>query len=122
MLLTMLPKSLSLPLQPPLWRLCGCRPPVKMAAMIDQLLEQLRASVTTSATLPEQTRADLLAHLQSMEEELRAHPEAPAESGPPAESHGLARLRASVEELEASHPEITSLVSRLATHLSNLGI
>ena len=92
-----------------------------MDVMIDQLLEQLRTSVTTSATLPEQTRADLLAHLQSMEEELRAHPEAPAESAP-AESHGLARLRASVEELEASHPDITSLVSRLATHLSNLGI
>lgn len=89
--------------------------------MIDQLLEQLRTSVTTSATLPERTRADLLAHLQSMEEELRAHPETPAES-PPAESHGLSRLRESVEELEASHPEITSLVSRLATHLGNLGI
>jgi hypothetical protein len=103
---------------PVVWRPAA----IKMGVMIDQLLEQLRTSVTTSSTLPEQTRADLLAHLQSMEEELRAHPEAPAESSPPAESHGLARLRASVEELEASHPDITSLVSRLATHLSNLGI
>jgi hypothetical protein len=89
-------------------------------AMIDPLLEQLRKELKT-ATLPETTRADLLAHLESMEAELRAHPEGSSESGP-AESHGLARLRASVEELEASHPEITSLVSRLATHLSNLGI
>ena len=84
--------------------------------MIDQLLEQLRASVAQSSTLPAETKADLLAHVDAMAAELAATPETPAEP------HGLAKLRASVEDLEASHPELTSLVSRLATHLSNLGI
>jgi hypothetical protein len=89
--------------------------------MIDQLLEQLRASVKNATTLPSETRDDLLAHVAAMEEELKATPEASPEPGA-GELHGLARLRASVEELEASHPDITSLVSRLATQLSNLGI
>jgi len=102
---------------PVVWRTAA----VKIDATIDQLLEQLRTSVSTSATLPEKTRDDLLAHLEAMEEELKAHPEGSTEVAP-AKFHGLARLRASAEELEASHPDITSLVSRLATHLSNLGI
>lgn len=77
--------------------------------------------MSESATLPEKTKADLLAHLEAMAEELKASPEAPGAGGA-GEPHGLARLRASVEELEASHPDITALVSRLATQLSNLGI
>lgn len=92
-----------------------------IAGMIDQLLDQLRASVNASATLPAETKDDLLAHVAAMEAELSASPETPGEMGA-GELHGLARLRASVEELEASHPDITSLVSRLATQLSNLGI
>ena len=90
--------------------------------MIDQLLEQLRTSVANSDTLPESTKEELLAHVAAMSEELQTHPESPADPDAKSEPHGLARLRASVEELEASHPDITSLVSRLATQLSNLGI
>ena len=56
-----------------------------------------------------------------MAEELKATRKRRATEGA-GEPHGLARLRASVEELEASHPDITALVSRLATQLSNLGI
>lgn len=89
--------------------------------MIDQLLEQLRASVLASATLPEETKADLLAHVQAMEADLKSAP-ASVDDGSRGEPHGLARLRTAVEDLEASHPELTSLVSRVATHLSNLGI
>ena len=89
--------------------------------MIDQLLEQLRTSVKESTGLPEATKEDLLSHVEAMAAELKETPEVPPGDGG-GELHGLARLRASVEELEASHPELTSLVSRLATHLSNLGI
>jgi len=91
--------------------------------MIDQLLAQLRTLVTDSDSLPAETRADLLVHLDAMEAELKEHPESgEPEAGTGVKLHGLARLRASVEELEASHPDLTALVSRLATQLSNLGI
>ena len=91
--------------------------------MIDQLLAQLRTSVAAAETLPAETRTDLLAHLDAMEAELKVHPESGEATTPAgAELHGLAKLRASVEELEASHPDLTALVSRLATQLSNLGI
>jgi len=90
--------------------------------MIDDLLEQLRATVLKATTLPEATREELLGHLDAMEAQIKATPENPPPAAEEGEVHGMARLRASVEELEASHPEITSLVSRLATHLSNLGI
>jgi len=90
--------------------------------MKDQLLEELRTSIEGAQALTDESKAELLGHLAAIQEQLQATPENPDEAPATGELHGLAKLRASVVELEASHPDLTSLVSRLATHLSNLGI
>lgn len=96
--------------------------------MIDQLLQQLRETVAAAEGLSDETKADLLGHLDAMDRQVTssAHgpSDSPAESAAPTseEETGLQKLVASVEELEASHPDITVLVTRLATILGNAGV
>ena len=90
--------------------------------MLDQLLKQLETKVENTGNLPEETRAELLKQaaalkVQQAEDELAAEE---TETDEPKE--GVDRLIASIEGLEASHPEITSLVNRIAMTLGNMGI
>lgn len=88
--------------------------------MIEDLLNQLRTTVTEDATLPAATKADLLQHLDAMESQTAAVAGHAAEVE--SEKPVLDQLVSSVEGLEASHPEITGIVNRLANMLGNMGI
>jgi hypothetical protein len=90
--------------------------------MLDQLLKQLETKVENTGNLPDETRAELLKQaaalkVQQAEDEMAAEGD---EIDEPRE--GVDRLMASIEGLEASHPEITSLVNRIAMTLGNMGI
>lgn len=89
--------------------------------MIDKHLEQLRATLEQAQDLPESTRTKLLELLAAVENET-----AEASSNEPAEtetqSPGMTGLLSSVEQLEASHPEIASLINQVAMTLSRMGI
>jgi hypothetical protein len=92
--------------------------------MIENLLAELRKQVELADNLPESTREDLLQHVEAME---ASHANSAIEESEEAESvaeepQGIDRLVSSVEELEASHPEITATVNRIATVLGNMGI
>lgn len=86
--------------------------------MVKPLLEQLRAKVESATGLPATTKSELLKLVAELESQsARTGP-----AGSTADPQGVDRLVASVEGLEASHPEITNLVNRIATMLGNLGI
>lgn len=89
--------------------------------MIDKHLDQLRATLEQAQDLPESTRTKLLELLAAVENET-----AEASSNEPAEtetqSPGMTGLLSSVEQLEASHPEIASLINQVAITLSRMGI
>jgi len=92
--------------------------------MIENLLAELRKQVELADNLPESTRKDLLQHVEAME---ASHATSVFEESEESESvaeepQGIDRLVSSVEELEASHPEITATVNRIATVLGNMGI
>lgn len=82
--------------------------------MVNDLLQQLRSKVEQASGLPATTKSELL--------KLVADLEGQAAAGKVEHRDGLDRLIASVEGLEASHPDITALVNGIATTLSNLGI
>ena len=86
--------------------------------MVKPLLEQLRAKVETASGLPAKTKSELLKLVADLESQ--ADRTGPA--GSAAVPQGVDRLVAAVEGLEASHPEITDVVNRIATMLGNLGI
>ncbi|HUJ10746.1 MAG TPA: DUF4404 family protein [Verrucomicrobiae bacterium] len=86
--------------------------------MVKPLLDQLRAKVETASGLPAKTKTELLKLVSELENQTSASNPANAASDP----HGVERLVAAVEGLEASHPDITNIVTRLAAMLGNLGI
>ena len=98
--------------------------------MVKPLLEQLRSKVEKASGLPDTTKAELLKLVAELESQAgrTGSPKAgnaTAGTGTPdstAAQHDLDRLISSVEGLEASHPDITALVNRIATTLGNLGI
>ena len=83
--------------------------------MVNDLLQQLRSKVEQASGLPATTKAELLKLVADLERQTTA-------AGKVEHRDGLDRLMASVEGLEASHPDITALVNGIATSLSNLGI
>ena len=96
--------------------------------MIDKLLEQLRTQLENSDNLPDSAKQEILRHVEAIEHRtttpgveagtlISATDETSSE-----EPQGLDKLVASVEELEASHPELTALVNRVAVALGNMGI
>jgi len=90
--------------------------------MLDQLLKQLQTQVKATSNLPEETRTELLKQAALLETQ-QAQDEVQAEETEPSEAReGVDRLIASIEGLEASHPQITSLVNRIAMTLGNMGI
>jgi Domain of unknown function (DUF4404) len=86
--------------------------------MVKPLLDELRAKVETASGLPAKTKAELLKLVSELENQTAGAGPAGSASAP----HGVERLVAAVEGLEASHPDITNIVNRLATMLGNLGI
>jgi hypothetical protein len=86
--------------------------------MVKPLLEQLRIKVENARGLPDTTKTELLKLVADLESQTAGQsPTVPVEG-----RHGLDRLIASVEGLEASHPDITDLANRIATILGNMGI
>jgi len=98
--------------------------------MVKPLLEQLRSKVEKASGLPDTTKAELLRLVAELESQA-ARTGSPKDANTtavtsPSDSaegqHNLNRLVSSVEGLEASHPDITALVNRIATILGNIGI
>ena len=98
--------------------------------MVKPLLEQLRSKVEKASGLPDTTKTELLRLVAQLERQA-ARTGSPQDgnatagteaSGSTESHHDLTRLISSVEGLEASHPDITALVNRIATTLGNIGI
>ncbi|MDB6140073.1 MAG: hypothetical protein JWO94_3145 [Verrucomicrobiaceae bacterium] len=89
--------------------------------MIDKHLDQLRTTLEQAEGLPESTRTKLLELLSAVQDETA---DGAASETPAADSNGPAvtGLLASVEQLEASHPEIAGLINQVAITLSRMGI
>lgn len=83
--------------------------------MVNDLLQQLRSKVEQASGLPATTKTELLKLVAELERQTVA-------TGSTEHRHGLNQLVASVEGLEASHPDITALANRIATTLANMGI
>ena len=85
--------------------------------MTEKLLQQLRDEVERATGLSAEAKANLLGHVEAMEKLAggEASDKAKAKSG-------LQRLTASVEELEDAHPELTTIIGRIAVALGNMGI
>ena len=93
--------------------------------MIEEHLEQLRSRLEQAAGLPESTKAELLNLVESVRKEAGV---APAETtgeaaeGEDASEGGIGKLMASVDELEASHPELAASINQVASTLARMGI
>ena len=85
--------------------------------MVKPLLEQLRTKVENAHGLSDTTKVELFKLVTDLEHQTAGHPTHPAEH-----QHVVDRLTEIVEELEISHPDITSLANRIATVLGNVGI
>ena len=86
--------------------------------MVKPLLEQLRTKVENARGLPDTTKSELLKLVADLESQTAGTAATVSAEG----QDGLDRLISSVEGLEASHPDITGLVNRIATMLANMGI
>ena len=88
--------------------------------MIEEHLKELRAMLEQAENLPAETRTRLLDHVEAIAEETLSSGQAsPAESQA---HHGVGKLVGAIEEIEASHPEITALINRIAGTAANIGI
>ena len=92
-----------------------------MPYMIDKHLDQLRATLEQAEDLPESTRTKLLELLDTVQNESSETSGDDTAEGN-TEPTGVPGLLASVEQLEASHPEIASLINQVAITLSRMGI
>ena len=90
--------------------------------MVKPLLEQLRSKVEKASGLPDTTKAELLKLVAELESQAGNATAAAGASDSTVGQRHVNKLVASVDGLEASHPEITGLVNRIATALGNLGI
>jgi hypothetical protein len=92
--------------------------------MIEAQIEQLRTLVSQAGGLPESTRSEILQRLDAVKAESAGVATAPQDDIPAVTqtARALGRLAGAVEGLEASHPQITAMVNRIATALANIGI
>jgi hypothetical protein len=92
--------------------------------MIQEHLDQLRTALQQAPSLPETTRSELLALVAAIEKEAAGRAGAAEVAGVEGadEQSGLGKLAASVEELEASHPELAASINQVAITLSKMGI
>ena len=89
--------------------------------MIEKHLDQLRTTLEQAEGLPESTKSKLLELVAAVSDESGT---LSADESPAAESKGpgITGLLDSVEQPEASHPEIASLINQVAMTLSRMGI
>lgn len=91
-------------------------------AMIEDHIQQLRTKLAQASGLPEGTRTELLDLLAAVESEANGG-EAESEAAESDEdTPALSKLVNSVEELEASHPELVASINQVASVLSKMGI
>ena len=84
------------------------------ASMNAEKLQELKSMVEGAGNLPEEARAELLKLVAKAQEE------AADESGEPTDY--VSKLMSSVVEMEASHPDATAFINKVATALGNMGI
>jgi hypothetical protein len=89
--------------------------------MIEDHIQQLRDKLAEASGLPEGTRAELLDLLRAVEREAAGGEVSVAEAED-ADSPALGKLVNSVEELEASHPELVASINQVASVLGKMGI
>jgi hypothetical protein len=110
--------------------------------MIQETIQKIEAQLTSNAQLPPEKRAELLALLATLKEEVgalsqthaedarsiagfaavSAHEATRSEVKPDLLEHSLGGLARSVQGLEATHPRLVQVVNSICTTLSNLGI
>ena len=90
--------------------------------MIEDHLQQLRTKLAQASGLPESTRSELLDLLSAVESESAAKEIDSHSSVEAEEPAALDKLVTSVQELEASHPELVASINRVATVLGKMGI
>ena len=94
--------------------------------MIQDHLNELRTKLEQSENLTEELKAKLLDHVTAIENEtsvLGDTSEVTGDSSAPLTgSNHASDLLSTVEELEASHPELVGVINRIAVTLSNMGI
>lgn len=110
--------------------------------MIESRIQKIQSTIETSAKIPREAKAELLALVAGLKSEIETlsethHEEASnitgfadasteeaarAEKNPHQAETALDELRASIEGLEESHPKLVAAVNRFATALSNMGI
>jgi hypothetical protein len=95
--------------------------------MIEEHIQQLRTKLEQASGLPESTKAELLALVAAVRNDAAGlegvETEVPPSSGADDESAGgIGKLLASVDELEASHPELAASINQVANTLARMGI
>lgn len=82
--------------------------------MNPEQLQQLKTLVEDANDLPEEAKSRLFQLIAQEEQSAPANNDAPQDSE--------RAFMSSVKEFEASHPEATSFLNRVATVLANMGI
>lgn len=77
-------------------------------------LQQLKTMVEDAGDLPAAAKAKLLQLVEQTEETAEAPTTAPEDA--------MNSWTSAVQEMEASHPEATAFMNRVATTLANMGI
>ena len=94
--------------------------------MIKDHLGQLRNLIEQAGGLPDATRNELLKLVSTVENETSPVEGQPEEAAEPSDEtptqDSFAKLSSSIEELETSHPEMVTVVNRIAVTLGNMGI
>lgn len=94
--------------------------------MIEEHLEKLRARLEQADGLPDATKSELLNLVATLRQEALGSSGAEASAGESStgegEQTGIGKLLASVDELEASHPELAASISQVANVLGRMGI
>ena len=95
--------------------------------MIEEHIEQLRSRLEQAVGLPESTKAELLELVAAVRYDAAGltgqESEVPASAADEtAEQGGIGKLMASVDEQEASHPELAASINKVADTLAKMGI
>lgn len=94
--------------------------------MIEEHIEQLRSKLEQAVGLPESTKAELLDLVAAVRRDATglANQESEVKSGADEieAQGGIGKLMASVDELEASHPELAASINKVADTLAKMGI
>lgn len=83
-------------------------------------LDQLRSTLEQAEGLSPEVKGRLLSLVETVRSE--SGDQADAQSEDVSEKKGMTGLIESVEQLEASHPEIAALINQVAMTLSRMGI